>query len=86
MAGLGLNRDDIDEGTLLLSLKLPDDSNGVATSLTFSFGTSWPRYQVFRRDGWPSLAQVGAVYPNWDADCLPMDAMESPMRCCADNP
>jgi len=26
LAGLGLNRDDTDEGTLLLSLKLPNDS------------------------------------------------------------
>jgi len=35
LAGLGLNRDDTDEGRLLLSLKLPNDSNGVATSLAF---------------------------------------------------
>jgi len=35
LAGLGLNRDDTDEGTLLLSLNLPNDSNGVATSLAF---------------------------------------------------
>ena len=35
LAGLGLNRDDSDEGTLLLSLHLPNDSNGVATSLAF---------------------------------------------------
>ena len=27
LAGLGLNRDDTDEGTLLSSLKLPNDSN-----------------------------------------------------------
>jgi len=30
-----VNRDDTDEGTLLLSLKLPNDSNGVASSLAF---------------------------------------------------
>ena len=35
LAGLGLNRDGTDEGTLLLSLKLPNDSNAVATSLAF---------------------------------------------------
>jgi len=35
LEGLGLNRDDTDEGTFLLSLKLPNDSNGVATSLSF---------------------------------------------------
>ena len=35
LAGLGLNRDDSDEGTLLLSLNLPNDSNAVATSLAF---------------------------------------------------
>ena len=35
LEGLGLNRDDTDEDTLLLSLKLPNDSNGVATSLAF---------------------------------------------------
>jgi len=38
--GAGLNRDDTDEGTLLLSLKLSNVSNGVATSLA-SFDTSW---------------------------------------------
>jgi len=32
LAGLGLNRDDSDEGTLLSSLNLPNDSNAVATS------------------------------------------------------
>ena len=35
LAGLGLNRDDSDEGTLLLSLNLPNASNEVATSLAF---------------------------------------------------
>jgi len=35
LEGLGLNRDDTDEGILLLSLKIPNDSNGVATSLPF---------------------------------------------------
>jgi len=35
LAGPGLSRDDADEGTLLLSHKLPNDSNGVATSLAF---------------------------------------------------
>jgi len=35
LAGLDLNRDDTDEGTLLLSLKLQNDSNAVATSLAF---------------------------------------------------
>jgi len=35
LAGLGLNRGDTDEGTLLLSLKLPNDSIGVPTSLAW---------------------------------------------------
>jgi len=35
LAGLGLGRDDIDKGTLLLSLKLRNNSIGVATSLAF---------------------------------------------------
>ena len=35
LAGLGLSRDDTDEGTLLLSLKLPNDLKGVATSSAF---------------------------------------------------
>jgi len=42
LAGLGLNRDATHEGTLLLSLQLPNDSNGVATSLAFLLThTSW---------------------------------------------
>jgi len=109
LAGLGLNRDDSDEGTLLLSLNLPNDSNGVATSLAFfrhalvtthpfatkhregldrmpwrnvsllsanmslqlKAGKRLANVPIFRRDGWPSLAEWAlchrAVYPNWDA-------------------
>jgi len=33
LAGLGLDPDNNDEGTLLLCLKMPNDSNRVATSL-----------------------------------------------------
>ena len=42
LAGLGLIRNDTDEGTFLLSLSLPvlaNDSTGVVTSVA-SFGTS----------------------------------------------
>jgi len=36
VAGFYLNRNDIDEGTLLLSLNIPNDPTYVATSLTLS--------------------------------------------------
>ena len=67
LAGLGLNRDDTDEGTLLLSLKLklPNDSNGVATSLAF-----------FRHD----VLRTSHLIPLAAGRCTPTTA--EPESCC----
>jgi len=41
-AGLGLNRDNTDEGTLLLSLNLQNDSNGEFGFLSTCLGNDTP--------------------------------------------
>ena len=51
----------------LLSAKM---SIANTSSLQLKAGKGLANVSIFRRDGWPSLAEWGlSVYPNWDAGC-----------------